>query len=155
MWRPMVLADLAAAERVAEVVHADYPERPEVFAERLALFPAGCLIMEGGYVVAHPARRGAPPPLDALLGALPDDADALHLHDVALLPELQGRGLGGAALRAVAAIAVHHGLPWLSLVAVRGMGAYWARLGFAEAPASRALASYGLEARYMVRRAAG
>jgi GNAT superfamily N-acetyltransferase len=150
-WRPMRFVDLPEVERIADVVHADFPERPEVLAERLALFPAGCLVTDGGYAVAHPAILGRPPALDTLLGALPDGAETLHVHDVALLPSVQRLGLGGAALRAVVAVAVRHGLAWLSLVAIHGTPPYWARFGFIEAPASDALASYGAEARYMVR----
>jgi GNAT superfamily N-acetyltransferase len=144
-------ANLPAVERIAARVHAGLPERAKVVAERLALFPAGCLFTEGGYAIAHPTRLGEPPALDTLLGALPDSADTLHVHDVALVPGMQGRGLGGAALRSLVAVAVRHGLAWLSLVAVHGTPPYWARFGFAEAPASAALATYGAEARYMVR----
>jgi GNAT superfamily N-acetyltransferase len=150
-WRPMVRADLLAVERIGAAVHADFPERPEVFAERLALFPGGCWVTGGGYAIAHPTRLGEPPALDSLLGALPEAADTLHVHDVALLPEMQGRGLGGAALRIIRALAGRHGLVWLSLVAVHSTPPYWARFGFEEAPAGPALATYGPEARYMVR----
>ncbi len=151
-WRPMKQADLASVARVGDAVHAGFPERGDVFAERLALFPAGCFVTDGGYVVAHPARLGAPPPLDSLLGVLPEDADTLHVHDVALLPERQRQGLGGIALRTLLGVAVRHALASLSLVAVHGTPPYWARFGFSEAPAaSPALATYGAEARYMVR----
>ena len=151
VWRPMTTADLPAVERVGDAVHAAFPERKGVFAERLALFPAGCFVTDGGYVVAHPARFGAPPPLDTMLGALPADADTLHVHDVALLPERQRQGLGGVALRTLLGVAVRHTLASLSLVAVHGTPPYWARFGFSPAPASPALATYGAEARYMVR----
>ena len=151
----MTPADLAAVDRIGEVVHPDFPERPAVFAERLALFPDGCWVTEGGYAIAHPVRLGEPPALDALLGALSDGADTLHIHDVALLPAMQGRGLGGALLRALVSVAARHRLAWLSLVAVHGTAPYWARSSFRDAPASAAVASYGAEARYMVRPAAG
>ncbi len=151
MWRPMVSADIASVVRIGDVVHADVPERAAVFAERLALFPGGCWMTQGGYAIAHPTKLGEPPALDTLLRALPADADTLHVHDVALLPAMQGRGLGGSALRAMTAVAGRNGYVWLSLVAVHGTPPYWARFGFHEAPASTALLSYGREARYMVR----
>src|SRR5271170_3620943 len=147
----MTMLDLAGVQRIAAAVHAEFPERGTVFAERLALFPAGCLFADGGYVVAHPARQGEPPALDTLLGALPAGADALHVHDIALLPARQGRGFGAAAVRLLLEVAARHGLPDLSLVAVHGTAPYWARFGFRDAPASAALASYGAGARYMVR----
>jgi GNAT superfamily N-acetyltransferase len=147
----MRAGDLADVQRIADVVHADFPERLEVLAERLALFPAGCFFADGGYVIAYPARRGEPPALDTLLHALPAAADALHVHDIALLPAMQGQGFGGAALQMLQAVAAERRLAWLSLVAVHGTGPYWTRFGFREAPASSGLATYGAEARYMVR----
>jgi len=144
-------SDLDAVERIGSEVHTTLYERPLVFADRLALFPAGCWVTDGGYAIAHPTVLGRPPPLDSVLGALPAEADTLHVHDVALLPAIRGLGLGGSALKAITGVAGRHGLVWLSLVAVRGTPPYWARFGFRDAPASRALASYGAEARYMVR----
>jgi GNAT superfamily N-acetyltransferase len=151
-WRPMQQADLGMVERVGTAVHADLDERPSILAERLALFPAGCWVTDGGYAIAHPSRLGEPPALDTLLGALPEDADTLHVHDVALLPAMRGLGLGGTVLKAITGTATRLGLGWISLVAVHGTPPYWARFGFAEAPAAPSLASYGPAARYMARR---
>ena len=152
----MLPADLPEVERIGEAVHADFPERPEVFIERLALFAEGCWVTEGGYAIAHPARLGAPPSLDRLLGALPVEAEALHLHDVALLPAMRGHGAGTAAVALLRGVAARHRLAWFSLVAVHGAARYWARFGFSEAtPADlSALASYGADARYMLAPAA-
>jgi GNAT superfamily N-acetyltransferase len=151
-WRPMRQGDLAEVLRIAAVVHADLPESATVLAERLALFPAGCIMTAGGYAIAHPARFGAPPALNTLLGALAVDADALHLHDVALVPERQGRGLGAGALRLLAELAPRYGLARITLIAVHGTPEYWRRFGFTDtcvAPAG--LGSYGPDARYMSR----
>lgn len=68
MWRPMAVADLGAVNAVADVVHVNYPEDPAVFANRLALFPAGCWMAEEdgavlGYCIAHPGMVGEPPQL--------------------------------------------------------------------------------------------
>jgi GNAT superfamily N-acetyltransferase len=145
----MTAADLPEVTRIAEVVHVDLPERAEVPAERLLLFAQGCLMTSGGYAIAHPCRMGCPPALDTLLGALPGDADALHLHDVALLPALRGRGLGGAAVARLMQVAAGCGLKCATLIAVHGTARYWARFGFREAVAD--VLSYGGDARYMVR----
>ena len=45
-WRPMRPDDLAAVEEMAGMIHESHPEDAAVFAERLALHPAGCLILE-------------------------------------------------------------------------------------------------------------
>ncbi|MBM3479819.1 MAG: GNAT family N-acetyltransferase [Alphaproteobacteria bacterium] len=70
-WRAMRQEDLAQACAIADEVHAAHPEDPEVFAERLALYPGGCLVLESGgrvagYALAHPWMRAALQELAAL-----------------------------------------------------------------------------------------
>jgi ribosomal protein S18 acetylase RimI-like enzyme len=160
----MEAADLAAVGRVAAQVHPDYPEEEAVFAERLSLFPEGCLVLarpsDGalgeacGYVIAHPWRLGQPPALNSLLGALPGAADTLYIHDIALLPACRGGGAAGRVLGRLEDLARRRGLPGLSLVAVGGSPGFWLRQGFRERSdeALRAkLRSYDDAARYMVK----
>lgn len=158
MWRAMRADDLAAMAALAERIHVDYPERPEVFAERLALCPAGCLALESGgalvgYALAHP-WAGAPPPLDTLLGALPSAPDHFYLHDVALAPQARGRGEARAALAALDDAARRLVLDEMRLVAVSGSAPVWARLGFA-ASGAPCPASYGDDAVAMRRAVPG
>lgn len=159
-WRPMAAGDVDRLLDIAAVVHPSYPERWEVFAERLALFPAGCLVAVVddavvGYAVTHPAVVGKPPGLDTLLGALPAGSDCLYLHDVALLPAAQGRRLGEAAFARVRTVAVDNGLPLLALIATPSARPYWLRHGFAPVPWNRELeaklATYGDGLSYMTR----
>jgi hypothetical protein len=79
-WRAMGVADLAEVTAISAAVHGGYAEPVEIYAERLALYPAGCFVCEvdgvvRGLLVTHPWRCGAPPPLGALLGSIPVDAD--------------------------------------------------------------------------------
>jgi len=150
--------DLDAVMRIAESVHPDYPEERAVFAERLALFPAGCwMAIAGGdpvgYAVMHPGRIGAPPQLDSPLGALPERADCLYLHDVALLDRARGMGLGASALDRAHALAAERGYAWLALTSTPKARAYWDRQGFAPLAGEEALAaklaSYGEGIAYM------
>jgi GNAT superfamily N-acetyltransferase len=147
-WRAMREEDLAQVVRLADMIHVDFPERPEVFAERLALFPAGARIWERdgaavGYTLAHP-WRGAPPHLDTLLGRLPDAPDHLHIHDVALAPAARGAGAAALAVERLEREARLISLGALRLVAVSGSATLWERLGFqALGPAC---ADYGEEA---------
>ncbi len=149
-WRQMAAADLPDVVRIGDIVHAEFPESPALFAERLALFPDGCLKTLDGYAIAHPVRTGYPPPLDTMLGTLDPAADALHVHDVALLPSRRGHGLGAAAMAHFIAVAQAHGLARLSLVSVYGTRTYWSRFGFVQMPKA-GLESYGPEAAYMER----
>ena len=155
----MVAADLPAVMAAAAQVHPDYPEGKAVFTERLALHPAGCLVLAGGegiggYVLSHPWRFGQVPALDSLLGALPEDADAYYIHDLALLPVARGGGAASACVHRLAAHARAAGFARMTLVAVGNSAGFWQRQGFREAhdeALARKLASYDSAARYMIR----
>lgn len=158
-WRPMTPADLPGVEAIGHRIHVAYPEDDAVFVERLALFPAGCLILEGdgalvGYVLSHPWHHRTPPALNARLERLPADADCLYIHDLALLPEAQSRGAAGEIMRRLANLATTMRLPAMALVAIAGTSRFWERQGFTvvDAPELRAkLASYDADARLMRR----
>lgn len=148
MWRPMLTADLPAVQAVADQVHVDYPEAPEIFANRLDLFPAGCFMAVGqdgplGYCIAHPGTLGAPPPLDTVLDGLPAVADCLYLHDVALLPAARGRGLGAALVARLEQVARSYGFTRIALTAVSNSDGFWQGLGFDAVPCAK-IASYGV-----------
>ncbi len=152
----MNAGDLPDVERISAIVHPRYPERETVPAERLRLFPAGCLIATHGgaaigYAIAHPGLIGHPPALDTLLGALPAEADCLYIHDVALLSEARGLRLGAAAAAYLAGVARQHGLRHLTLTAVNNSAGFWSRQGFSALRIDKSLASYGDDAAYMVR----
>jgi ribosomal protein S18 acetylase RimI-like enzyme len=153
-WRPMTEADLPVVVALADRLHPHHPEQPAVFAERLALAPAGCRVLAAGgallgYAVSHPWTGAGPPPLDTLLGALPARPAAWHVHDIALAPAARGAGHAGAVLRA---LLTDSPLPRATLVALPGTGAFWARQGFRDAAAdAAALASYGEGVRFMAR----
>ncbi|WP_342751722.1 GNAT family N-acetyltransferase [Bosea psychrotolerans] len=159
LWRPMTDADLPAVLAVAGVVHPAYPEDEAVFAERLRLFPAGCLVLAGpgglrGYVVSHPWRPGQPPALNSLLGGIPMDAASYYIHDLALLPDVRGAGAAGRIVDRLVVLARSEGLAGLALVAVNASRGFWERHGFrvAHDPAlAEKLGSYDDAARYMVR----
>ncbi|MCW2246049.1 GNAT superfamily N-acetyltransferase [Azospirillum fermentarium] len=158
-WRPMTHADLPAVLAAADAIHTDYPERVEVFADRLSLFPDGCLIAGNGdalvgYGVMHPGMIGYPPALDSLLERLPAGADCLYLHDIALLPAARGHRLGEAVLGHAHRVARKHGLPWLALTSTPPARSYWLARGFTPSDAGGAalaakLASYGEGMMYM------
>jgi GNAT superfamily N-acetyltransferase len=152
-------SDLSLAEAIAEQVHPTLPEDPAVFAERLHLFPRGCLMLEGGgqctgYTIAHPWWQIRPPALNTMLGQLPDGADTFFLHDLALLPSARGAGHAGIAVRLLAEQAKDMGLVTMSLVAAGTSRAFWRYLGFrpqdTDESAAAAVATYGSGACAMV-----
>ena len=158
-WWAMTEADLDGVLGVAEVVHPGYPERRDVFAERLRLFALGCHVLADGgavlgYVVSHPWRAGQPVPLDTLLGELPAVEETRYLHDIALLPETRGAGHAARGVGRVVRDAYRAGVPSMSIVALPGTQRFWEGQGFEgrpdTLPASR-LDAYGAGALWMVR----
>ena len=158
-WRRMTQPDLARVERVADVVHPDYPEDDAVFAERLRLYAAGCLVSETdgviqGYAIGHPCLRQQPPALNTLLGGLPRDADCFHIHDLALLPAARGLRLGNGAVDCFVQQARAMGLAHMSLIAVGKSLNFWRRNGFEiadQTPVLACVATFGDGALLMTR----
>jgi GNAT superfamily N-acetyltransferase len=155
-WLPLEHADLPALGAIAARLHPGLPERPEVFAEKLRLFPGGCLKFTAGgamagYGLAHPWALGAAPRLDSFLGALPETPGCLYVHDVAVLPGARGLGASVNFMGRMERLARDGGLGALALVSVYGTAPLWERFGFAAAPGPE-LASYGPGAVYMVKK---
>jgi ribosomal protein S18 acetylase RimI-like enzyme len=161
-WRMMTAFDLKAVEKIAAAVHPSLYEAPEVLAERQRLYPHGCFMLEigerpAGYVLSHPWRADSLPPLNAALGAIPDDAGTYYLHDLALMPVARRIGAASQIVRALVKHAEARDLPTMTLVAVNGSQGFWERHGFAvqDAPElSDKLRSYEPDARLMVKRLA-
>lgn len=158
-WRPAHTSDLPAISAIAARIHPDLPERPEVFAEKMRLYPGGCRVLVAGdeiagYGLAHPWKQHQIPPLDRFLERLPEDADCLYVHDIAVLPDRRG-GIARAYLTGIAELARASHIATLALVSVYATRALWERLGFraaaADASLQAKLASYGEGATYMLR----
>lgn len=159
-WRAMTAFDLPAVESIAAAVHPKFFESPEILAEKHLLYRNGCYLLEvgerpAGYVLSHPWRAGAPPALNAPLGALPESPSTYYLHDLALLPVARRIGAASQIVSALVKHAGVQGLPAMSLVAVNNSQGFWERHGFAVAVAGPALAkklaSYEAGAQFMVR----
>lgn len=156
-WEPLTAPDIAAVAAMAGLAHPALPERAEVFAEKAALFPAGCrkLLLGGsaaGYGIAHPWTLNSIPPLDGFLGALPERPECVYIHDVVVLPPARGLGAAGLYVGYLAGLAAGMKIPALALTAVYGSGALWSRFGFRGAPAPAGLGAYGPGAEYMILR---
>lgn len=158
-WRPARISDVGAIVAIAARLHPDLPERPEVLAEKVQLYPAGCRVLVagdtiGGYGLAYPWKQHQIPPLDGLLERLPENADCLYVHDVAVLPDRRG-GVTREYIAAVAELARASGVTMLALVSVYATRPLWEHLGFrpvtADAALRAMLASYGEGATYMLR----
>jgi GNAT superfamily N-acetyltransferase len=159
IWRAMTDYDLPAVQAIADVVHPDFFEAPDVLAERYRLYRNGCYLLElgekpTGYVLSHPWRYGSLPALNSLLHTLPADADTYYLHDVALLPVARRIGAASKIVKALTKHASVEGYQTMTLVAVNKSVPFWERHGFmvAEVPELYGkLLSYEESARYMVK----
>ncbi|RZJ86127.1 MAG: GNAT family N-acetyltransferase [Brevundimonas sp.] len=156
----MTPADLDGVVEVARIGFPDHFEGRDCFENRLALSPDGCFVLAAtdgpvrGYMVAYPWRRASAPVLNTVIDALPDDADLMYLHDLALHPRARGGGHARPVVEALAVRAREQGWPELALVAVNDAVDFWARHGFEvrDTPEmAQKLASYGADARYMIR----
>lgn len=163
-WRPLTAADLPGVLAVADCVHPAFPEDSAVFAERLQLYPAGCLAFSSGedilgYAISHPWRAYDPPALNARLGELPRQPETYYIHDVALLPELRGSGAAALVVALLLARAQKEAFLTVSLVAVNNSSGFWERHGFCnvasqkivDATLARKLRGYDDAAAFMVR----
>lgn len=159
-WRAMTEGDLGGVVAVARIAFPDHFEDRDCFAERLGLYPQGCRVFASvdghvsGYGIAYPWVGSAMPPLNARIGALPDAAELMYLHDLALSPDTRGTGAASGFVDWLVDHARAEGWPRIALVAVNDAASFWERQGFAaiDSQALRAkLASYGEDARYMVR----
>jgi len=155
----MAKADLPAVGALAAFIHPAYPEDDAVFAERLALYSAGCRVFDHGgkveaYVVSHPWRRFEAPALNSLLGALPAAPSTFYIHDLALSSAVRNTGAAAQIVAWLAEHALGEHFRHMSLVAVNGSEGFWQRQGFTathDQTLKYPLSSYGNDAQYMVR----
>ncbi len=138
-WRPARADDAEHIAALAAAALGAYGEAADLYVERIALAPDGCLALDRdgvllGHFISHPWRRGAVPALHAPLGAIPADADCWYIHDVVIAPQARGGGFAAVALEIAARAARARHIDRLSLIAVGGADAYWTRLGFMPGP---------------------
>jgi ribosomal protein S18 acetylase RimI-like enzyme len=134
--RSLVASDVPAiASLETEAYEPSLHESPEAFARLIELFPAGALgaFDDGGlcgYAIGVPLRTGATLELRQPLRAVPADADAFYVHDVAVAARCRGRGVGRALAGQLIAVGVTRGFTRFELVSVQGSALFWARFGF-------------------------
>lgn len=158
-WRPMSADDLGAVSKLASEIHPDFPESDNVFRDKLERFPKGCFMLmdddiPSGYLLSHPWMRCDPPPLNSLLPVLPNSADTLYIHDLALAVAARGHAMAEQIIGEIVKLVQALKLPVISLVAVGGSERFWERQKFIvvdSKPLREMLKSYGAQAVYMER----
>ncbi len=155
-WRPATVSDAPAIAALAKAELGDYGEAADLYAERIALAPAGCHVLVVndrvvGHCISHPWHRAAPPAMHAMLGGIPMDADCWYLHDVVVAREVRGARAVEHLLPILTDAARQRGIDTLALIAVGGADGYWAKLGFH--PVVSGADGFGADAVYMERAA--
>lgn len=141
-------AQLPAVMQIQALAYAGLPvlEPLECFASRQRLAPDGCQVVldhgeVAGYLFSHPWDAGPPPSLGAPLTALPASSGYWFIHDCAVNPAWQGRGVARRLLAAAMASARRHQARALRLVSLGAARGFWQQQGFQ--PAALAAASGG------------
>ena len=151
-WRAATEADVPEIFRISKIIHPDIPERIETYREKFQLSPGSCFVVcDGksirGYAITLPWTAKEIPELNTLLGAIPKNASALYIHDVALLPSARSIGLVGELMALMDAAGRKLGLTEISLAAVYGSETMWFQYGFQRMEMSEKLkaqaATYG------------
>ncbi len=153
-WLPLSIDDIESVDRIAGAIHSQLTERPDVLAEKIALFPAGCrkLVSGGaivGYGLAHPWTLFSAPALNQFCGSIPEPAGCIFIHDIAVLPEARGHRSIARYAALIRALAKEMELTKLACVSVYNTEALWARYGF-RVDARVEIAGYGQSAKYMI-----
>jgi len=131
-------ADLSDLPNIMLIQNQAYlPELQEersVFESRMKVAPDFCFVvglggLMAGYVIAHPWPDRKTPGLGRIIDSIPEGADVIHLHDLAVSPSFRGRGIARLLLERLKETA-QGGVEALTLVAVQGASTFWSHLGF-------------------------
>ncbi|MFD7582274.1 GNAT family N-acetyltransferase [Kitasatospora sp. NPDC059811] len=135
-------------------------EGREALQSRHRASPDTCFALEhpgglGGYLLALPYPLFRCPDLSRSEDADGDGTGGrpanMHAHDLVIAEQLRGRGLAPRMMRHLDDTALAAGHRTVSLVAVLGAQAVWARLGYRARPEIGLPASYGADAVYMAK----
>jgi len=158
--RPMQASDLDAVLTLQGAIYPPHYHEPRtVFASKLSLAGEFCFVVVQehalmGYLFAHPWPQSAPPALFAAIGQLPEGADSLFIHDMALHPDCRGQRMGQQLLQRCLDAARDAGLCCSTLVAVQDAAGFWQHQGYRPCP-TRATTDfpgrYGSDALFMHR----
>jgi hypothetical protein len=157
-WEPLRSSDLSDVDGIANTIHVTLPERIEVLAEKISLYPdySRKLIANDevvGYGIAHPWSLYDIPALDAFFTHAPAAPDCIYAHDVAILQKARGHRSSVLYIDHLKRIAADANIRHLACVSVYGTHKWWGRLGFEiknDPRLAEKLPLYGQDACYMV-----
>jgi len=106
MWREMCIQDVPSVCSIAMDIWSGYGETPEIYENKFLVSPRGCYVyvvndVIKGYVISHPWNIRSPPPLNTPLSEV--DVNCWFIHDIVVLPECRGRGVGDEIIQRILA----------------------------------------------------
>ncbi|CAN2043491.1 GCN5-related N-acetyltransferase [Candidatus Magnetomoraceae bacterium gMMP-13] len=135
-------------------------ETIDVFKEKIKFFPNGCWLVlynkiYAGYLFSHPWRHDSPIELNSPLGTVPNDSDCLYIHDVAVAPKYQRKGIGNRLFVKAKEITEQLKYKLIVAVSVQNSAYFWGKLGFQPFEnmpndIKTKLLSYGKNSSYMI-----
>ncbi len=117
-----------------QVYSKDLQEEITVFIQILNVFPEGVFgVFErdklAGYLFSHPYLLNQSKPLNSQL-FLTGTENCLYLHDMAISPNYQGKGLTKQLFERFLLTAKNNGFETQCLVAVQNSAIFWGKFGF-------------------------
>ncbi len=109
MWQPMTLDDLENVYLISQNTWADYGETFATYKNKFLTAPNGCYVYKEdnnstikGYIISHPWNIHYPPPqLNTPLIKLNLEENCWFIHDIVILPESRGAGIGDEIIRKI------------------------------------------------------
>ena len=128
VWREMLIYDMPFVYDIAVNIWKTHKETKMIYEDKFGSYPEGCYVYEDdgikGYIISHPYNISSPPKINTLLPKV--ERNCLFIHDIVILPEYRGRGIGNEIIHK---ILTDH--PIVSLVACDDNAKYfWIRYGF-------------------------
>ncbi|MGP9802468.1 GNAT family N-acetyltransferase [Rheinheimera sp. NSM] len=144
------------AQVQAEAYSQVEPENLDVLKSKWLRSPESCFVYEKagkvvGYLLAHSWNSETPP---KLFQALPVGTGGaiIFLHDLAILREVSGEGIGGKMVVHLLQIAKEQGFQQIRLVSVQDSLGFWQKQGFSPIKHQEICSSYGEDAQLMSQR---
>lgn len=106
MWRHMSIEDVPSVCSIAMYIWAGYGESPAIYENKYRASPKGCYVYDDnneikGYVISHPWNILTPPQLNKPL--IEVEVNCWFIHDIVVLPECRGRGIGDEIIQKILA----------------------------------------------------
>lgn len=148
--RPLQEIDLDELLVVQRAAYGDiYIESKEIFHTKLEVSKETCLggfqnNRLAGYCIGFNWQSGLAVPLHSDIREISHVENSYYLHDIAIHPDFEGKGLARRFMEKSIEIARSRGFQSVELTAVQTAATYWQRFGFK--PMAAAEGGYGEEA---------